>query len=193
LDKISDSIVQKAQIVSNLNRETNLFLRLAARNYEVGNYDESAQILEKQLEQFPKNSAAQILLSKAYARLGKYHQAVQQLKSACEAIHSPKTFDFYLKEIEAIQRGEKIDFTNFEQKSPKPIILAESSNKGFAKNNEIKPTEHSLVSETLAKIYISQGEIKEAISIYEKLIERKPENKEKYLHAIEELKSRLEK
>ena len=54
-------------------------------------------------------------------------------------------------------------------------------------------SEHSLVSETLAKIYISQGESKRSNQIYEKLIERKPENKEKYLQSIEELKSRLEK
>lgn len=193
MDKISDSVVQKAQIVSKLNCETNLFLRLAAIKYEVGSYDESVEILEKQLDHLSNNPTAQILLSRAYARLGKYHQGVQLLKSACEAIHSPKTFEYYLKEIESIQRGQKNDFTNFEQKSPKPIILADTSNKDFTKINETKPTEHSLVSETLAKIYFSQGEIKEAISIYEKLIERKPENKEKYLHAIEELKSRLEK
>ena len=193
MDNISDSIVQKAQIISSLVEETNLTLRLAAKKYEDQNYSESAELLERFLEKFPANIPAQFLLSKTYAQLGKYHQAVQHLKSATETIHSPNTFDIYIKEIEAIQRVEKIGYT---QDSLKPVelkITSETTEGDFTQTNEPKTYEHSLVSETLAKIYISQGEFKEAINIYEKLTERKPENKEKYLHSIEELKSRHEK
>ena len=191
--KISDSIINKAQIISILSGDTNLSLRLAAKKYEDQNYAESAELLERYLEKFPTNIPAQILLSKTYAQLGKYHQAVQHLKSASESIHSPSTFDFYLKEIEAIQRGEKIGFTEDSSKPVELKIPYETTEVDFTQTNKTKSYEHSLVSETLAKIYISQGEFKEAISIYEKLTERKPENKEKYLHSIEELKSRLEK
>lgn len=193
MENISDSIVQKAQIISSLGGETNLTLHLAAKKYGDQNYAESAELLEKFLEKFPSNIAAQILLSKTYAQLGKYHQAVQHLKSASETIHSPSTFDFYLKEIEAIQRGEKTGYTEDSLKPVEFKIPYETTKGDFAQTDETKTYEHSLVSETLAKIYISQGEFKEAISIYEKLIERKPEHKEKYLHSIEELKSRLEK
>jgi tetratricopeptide (TPR) repeat protein len=193
LDKISDSIVQKAQIISSLGRETSLTLCIAAREYEEENYAESAELLERFLEKFPANIAAQIILSKTYAQHGKYHQAVQHLKSASESIHSPSTFDFYLKEIEAIQRGEKIGLAEDKSKPVELKIPDETTEGNFTQTREAKTYEHSLVSETLAKIYISQGEFKEAISIYEKLIERKPENKEKYLHSIGELKSRLEK
>ena len=193
MDKISDSIINKAQIISSLNRDTNLSLRLAAQKYEDQNYAESAELLERYLEKFPSNSPAQILLSKTYAQLGKYHQAVQQLKSASQTIHSSRTFDFYLKEIEAIQRGEKIGFTEVSSKPVELKIPHETTEVNLTQTNEAKTYEHSLVSETLAKIYISQGEFTEAIGIYEKLTERKPENKEKYLHSIEELKSRLEK
>ena len=52
--------------------------------------------------------------------------------------------------------------------------------------------ETELVSETLAKIYVSQGEFSEAIKIYQKLVERKPESREKYISLVNELKSRLE-
>jgi tetratricopeptide (TPR) repeat protein len=193
LDNISDSIVQKAQIISNLGRESNLSLRIAVKKYENQNYAESAELLERYLEKFPTNIPAQILLSKTYAQLGKYHQAVQHLKSASETIHSPSTYDFYLKEIEAIQRAEKTGYTEDSLKPVEFKIPYETTKGDFAQTDETKTYEHSLVSETLAKIYISQGEFKEAISIYEKLIERKPEHKEKYLHSIEELKSRLEK
>jgi len=193
LDSISDSITQKAQIISNLNRETNLSLRLAAKKYGDENYSESAELLERYLEKFPSNAPAQILLSKAYAQLGKYHQALQHLKSASEIIHSPQTFDFYLKEIEDIQRKDKIVFDTGISRKPDYIISDEFNQKEITPTDEPNSYDTMLVSETLAKIYISQGELKEAIKIYEKLIERKPENKEKYLQSIEELKSRLEK
>jgi tetratricopeptide (TPR) repeat protein len=46
---------------------------------------------------------------------------------------------------------------------------------------------HSIVSDTLAKIYIAQGEIEEAISIYKKLIEKHPHKAEYYSQRISEL------
>jgi tetratricopeptide (TPR) repeat protein len=193
LENISDWITQKAQIISKLNRDTNLSLLTAAKKYEDQNYSESAEILERHLEIFPSNTAAKILLSKTYARLGKYQQAVQHLKSASEIIHSPKTFDFYLKEIEEIQRGELAEIKSETANNLDLKITSEPISNIAAQTTDSKTYEHTLVSETLAKIYISQGELIEAIKIYEKLMERKPESKEKYLQSIEELRSRLEK
>ena len=46
-----------------------------------------------------------------------------------------------------------------------------------------------LASETLANIYLSQGEKTEAIKILELLIERKPEKREYYMAKIAEIKS----
>lgn len=193
LDNISDSITQKAQIISKLNGDTNLFLHIAAKKYKDGKYAESAEILEKHLEKFPNNTAALILISKTYAHLGKYQQAVQHLKSASEIIHSSQTFDFYLKEIEEIQRGELSEINSEIVNTSDFKITSKPISNISAQTIESQTYEHTLVSETLAKIYISQGELIEAIKIYEKLMERKPENKEKYLHSLEELKSRLEK
>ncbi len=48
------------------------------------------------------------------------------------------------------------------------------------------------VSETLAKIYITQGEFEEAIDVYEKLIKKTPSKQEYYLQRISELQSQLE-
>jgi len=193
LNKSSGSSTQKAQIISDLNRDTSLSLHIANKNYRDEHYDESAELLERHLEKFPFDTAAQILLSKNYAQLGKYHQAVQHLKSIASTIHSPKTIDFYLQEIEDIQRGEKTGF-NIDNLNLTDFKIPVETHKEYSTpSGEPKTYETLLVSETLAKIYISQGEFTEAIKIYEKLIERKPENNEKYLHSIEELKSRLEK
>ena len=48
-----------------------------------------------------------------------------------------------------------------------------------------------IVSETLAKIYLAQGEIQEAISIYEKLKKKEPAKENYFSQRIDELKSKL--
>jgi tetratricopeptide (TPR) repeat protein len=52
--------------------------------------------------------------------------------------------------------------------------------------------QNMFVSETLAKIYITQGEFREAIDVYQKLIKKTPSKQEYYLQKISELQSQLE-
>ncbi|MFO7447037.1 MAG: tetratricopeptide repeat protein [Ignavibacteriaceae bacterium] len=52
--------------------------------------------------------------------------------------------------------------------------------------------ESMIVSETLAKIYIAQGEYKEAVEVYEKLKRKSPHQVEYYNQKIAELKKELE-
>jgi tetratricopeptide (TPR) repeat protein len=58
--------------------------------------------------------------------------------------------------------------------------------------NENISDEKMIISETLAKIYASQGEINEAIKIYEKLKLKNPSSEEYYSQKIGELKSKLD-
>lgn len=183
----SNSLAQIASVLIRLNAYSNLVVHLAESDYEQGNYSQAANTLEGNLP----DVSAQILLSKTYAHLGKYHLALQTLKSACDAIHSPRTFEFYLKEFEGIKQLGEIKFDSGLTLPPDFTVPDDTEQKQSTLIDETKTYESLLVSETLANIYISQGELKEAIKIYEKLIERKPENKEKYLQSIEELKSRL--
>jgi tetratricopeptide (TPR) repeat protein len=54
---------------------------------------------------------------------------------------------------------------------------------------EYLPDKSRLASETLANIYLSQGQKSEAIKVYESLFQRNPEKKEYYLEKIRELKA----
>jgi tetratricopeptide (TPR) repeat protein len=59
-----------------------------------------------------------------------------------------------------------------------------------ANQNSHSLDKSKLASETLANIYLSQGEKTEAIKIFELLIDRKPEKKEYYLAKIAEIRSK---
>ncbi len=48
-----------------------------------------------------------------------------------------------------------------------------------------------IVSETLAKIYVAQGEFREAIAVYEKLSQKNPGKEEYFSQKIAGLKSKL--
>jgi tetratricopeptide (TPR) repeat protein len=68
-----------------------------------------------------------------------------------------------------------------------------TSNQNYELTNPDTFVEDNMfVSETLAKIYITQGEMKEAIGVYQKLIKKNPAKQEYYLQKISELQSQLE-
>ncbi len=52
------------------------------------------------------------------------------------------------------------------------------------------PSEVKIASETLAKIYVAQGEFKEAIEMYRRLIPKNPSKKEYFLERISELQAK---
>ena len=58
-----------------------------------------------------------------------------------------------------------------------------------SKENNYKPDKSKLATETFAKILISQGQIDEAIKIFQTLIERNPNKREYYLEKIREIQS----
>ena len=187
----SDYFLKKSNIVLDYKPDSPLLIHLALSKYVNGDYSIAVDLLEKYLIRYPNNPCALILLSKAYARVGKYQMAMQSLKEACEEIHSNLTFEFYLKEIEQIKNKEKLIFDSSISSPAELRFKDDLSPSEKQVSNETVSYDSMLVSETLAKIYISQGEFREAIKIYEKLIERKPDSKQKFLMAIEELNSRL--
>ena len=76
----------------------------------------------------------------------------------------------------------------------KKMMHAKIERTDDAKNYETEPINNKLdksklASETLAKIYLSQGSKKEAIEIYKLLIQRNPDKEEYYLKRIEEIQS----
>lgn len=221
---------QKVSLIYEYNKNSPLFVRIAHNQIEANNPDKAIEILDDGLKNYPEYPSAYFLLGKAYTIKGLYSQALKYVKRGSELIHSPKTYDYYLREIEAIKKQrsffkasrweddikdktkpdavedssikqiedslktmppitESIKKLNEEIMEAKEAIqkakeAASPSIKSFAQSNLI-------VSETLAKIYINQGEFQEAISVYEKLIEKNPDKKDYYEIKIEEIKIRM--
>lgn len=217
---------QKVNLIYEYNKNSPLFVRIAHNQIEANNPDKAIEILDDGLKKYPEYPAAYFLLGKAYTIKSLYSQALKYVKRGSELIHSPKTYDYYLREIEAIKKQrsffkatrweeeikedavsdsdikdiedslktmppitESIKKLNEELMEAKETIqkakeITSPSSKSFAESNLI-------VSETLAKIYINQGEFQEAIAVYEKLIAKKPDKKDYYEIKIEEIKIRM--
>ena len=223
-----DAFNQKVSLIYEYNNKSPLFARVAENEIEKNNVDEAIKILTEGLNNHPDFSVAYFLLSKAHTIKGNYGQALKFVKKGSELIHSPKTFDYYLREIDAIKKQRQLfnvsrwadsandNFSSFnpaqanktESNEPAESIedtlnrltteidgATKSIKEAKKKIEDTRIKEYSssdfIVSETLAKIYITQGEFKEAISVYKKLKLKNPEKEIYFNTKIEELKTML--
>lgn len=231
----------KVSLIFEYDKTSPLFVRQANTEIENNNVERAIEILTEGIKLYSDYPTAYILYSKALSLVGEYGNALNQAKTASDLLHSKKTYEFYLREIENIKkrsslfnsnRGtafipdsnyfvkhkqqelfeeelEKRKNKNLNENSEQSGIderlgeLAEEissarisdvpfDNNGDNPNNELTGTGSTIVSETLAKIYAAQGEYKEAIRVYEKLIYKTPAKEDEYIHKINELNSRLE-
>lgn len=216
----SEIFNEKVSLIYEYNKQTPLFVRMANIHLEKNNPHEALIILNAGLIHYPDHPVALFLIAKAHSALGNYSQAIKFLKKGSEIIHSPKTYEYYLREIEAVKK-QKV-FYNIDDKSEGNSTLPEKEKdlssvfltdtvKKIAE--ELKEAEEVLinsekenfetpsfnliddsiiVSETLAKIYVNQREYQEAIRIYEKLKNKNPEKSHYFDSKIDELKLKLE-
>ena len=228
----------KVSLIFEYDKSSPLFARQANTEMENNNVERAIEILKEGLKLYPDYPSAYLLYSKALTLIGEYGKALQQAKIASDLLHSKKTYEHYLKEIENIKKRSSLftssrgstfipEFNRLE-KEPQPdlfekeyevdldenkeetstniddrldelaeeISTAKISDTPVESNNDEIDEESgytgSIISETLAKIYAAQGEYKEAIKVYEKLMLKTPSKKEEYIERIRELNSRFD-
>ena len=203
----AETFNDKVNLIYEYNKRSPLFVRVANSEIEKNNTARAAEILHEGLSIYPDYPTAHILLGKAFMLLGKYKEALDSFRKGSELVNSHKVYEYYMQEVETLKK-QRVLF----ESSPKPGFLEEkeepkSSSRSLEEElssfdslsgTKPEPTSgkpaagESIVSETLANIYITQGEFKEALTIYERLLTKNPHKKDYYLKKIEELKSELE-
>jgi tetratricopeptide (TPR) repeat protein len=147
-------------------------------------------------------------MGKALMLLGKYKESLDSYRKASELLNSHQVYEHYLHEVENLKKQRILFETSRKpgfldeieddgQKDKKISLEKELSSFDSMTGQKINPPAsgsggESIVSETLANIYITQGEFREALSIFERLLNKNPQKREYYLQKISELKARFE-
>ncbi|HSP89120.1 MAG TPA: tetratricopeptide repeat protein, partial [Ignavibacteriaceae bacterium] len=214
--KAEDLYKNKIRLIYEYNRKSPLFARIANWELENNNSETAIEIIENGLRENPEFPTPYFILGKAYSKTGDYNKALKCFKKGSELIHSKETYQFYLRELESLKnlktpsdfytsqvpevKKEKINegtSSNFEDnldelaekisKAKIAVIKEEKSSSQYVSEESASGGESSMiVSETLAKIYIAQGEIKEAITVYEKLKKKEPSRENYFSQKISE-------
>lgn len=217
-----DLTTDKIKLIFEFNNSSSLFARVAASEMENGNILDAVKILETGLELHSHYPTPYLLLAVANAYAGKEEEARSNAVMGSELLGSSDTLEFYLKKIADIiternslsgakrpafltekkeDKAEKIE-DEFENLENKLDILAERLSKakiipkGMGESMPDIPQPEvkikRIVSDTMAEIFLAQNNYKEAITIYEELLEQKPDKADFYLQKITDLKSLLE-
>jgi len=211
----------KIKLIFEYNRSSPLFARIAGWELENNNSEAAIEILQEGLRENPEFPTAYFILGKAYSGTGDYKKALKCFKKGSELIHSRETYHHYLRYLDNIrstQISPEIKALSLERKKDQPLpgkegirssriednldelaekisrakipVVPETDVPGKYEADEMPETSF-IVSETLAKIYLSQGEINEAIKVYEKLSKKEPSKAEYFSQKISELKTKV--
>lgn len=134
-----------------------------------------------------------------------YVHEIENIKKQRSAFEMNKRLSTWVDIPEDIEDQNKKEFSNKSNsvddrlseiaQKISSIKLSETSrqnNNSKTESNDQRFKEKSITSETMAKIFVAQGEFKEAINIYQKLSELKPDRKSYFDQKISELNKKLE-
>lgn len=220
MPKSEDLYKNKIKLIYEYNRKSPLFVRIASWELEENNIDAAIEILIDGLSGNPEYPTSYFILGKAYSAKGDYSKALNFYRKGSALIHSQETYQYYTREIESLKKlrtSSEDSAGNMAKINPDNKVIESGVQSSFEDNlgelakkisgakipamseaNDDKinydeePVESGMiVSETLAKIFITQGETKEAINIYKKLIKKEPAKENYYSRKIAELELKL--
>jgi len=204
----SQTFNDKVNLIYEYNKQSPLFVRVANSEIEKNNTEKAVEILNDGLSLYPNYPVAHILLGKALMLMGKYKESLDSFRKGSDLVNSHKVYEYYLQEVENLKKQRAL----FES-SHSPGFISETEDKGgqekkISLESELSSYDSmddkkkspgtpgaggdSIISETLANIYITQGEFKEALTIFERLLKKNPQKQEYYSQKISELKAKLD-
>jgi tetratricopeptide (TPR) repeat protein len=213
----ADSIKDNVSLIFESDRSSPIFIRYANYELQNNNLDNALSVLQDGIKKYPHHPVAHILLGKTLAQSGNYSQAASHIKTAALLLNSNKTLEYYLNEFEVFKSQRSVfqsvsrkAFLTDSKKDEQETVTEHFENKELGQSlldtiNEISsgekrfeqkqdnenslPQDNLIVSETLAKIYLAQGEIQEAVKVYSRLMKKNPDKTDYYQKKIDEIKS----
>jgi tetratricopeptide (TPR) repeat protein len=145
----AEAFNQKVSLIYEYNNQSPLFARLAGIEIEKNNLDNAVNILSEGLKIYPEFSLAYFLLGKVQTLKGNYSQALSYIKKGSELIHSPKSFEFYLNEIDTLKKQRSFfNISRWAEFANETL----SSKEKFSSSNNIDEKSDGTIEETLTKL-----------------------------------------
>ena len=179
---------------------SNLFIQLAEAHRLQGRYDEAIHICREGLQKAPESLRGRLILGKCYFEKGMNAEAKRELEKVAERIEEclpvfkllgqiylqeksgdPALYD--AREEEKPKKGLSLPEMNLlRQKSERKSIPVEAdTQEDFAAPKRTlpgDPTPKVIQTDTLAEIYLKQGHLEKALSIYQEILTLEPGNTE---------------
>lgn len=204
---LSGEFVKRDKILNFINEKlpgfpTNLKMDMEGHFAELKNKDRPIAEVEKSQNLQSGGSELDEIIEEI--EQGKYQKETpsadekeSEFASVMSDIFSPQSLDEEKTNSIASENIEKTEDISQQKKEANTLLNKDSSktevNLNKLKDEEIpqqpsqKPAKKRIVSKTLGEIYASQGQINEAISVFEKLLEQQPGNEE-IIRKLSELK-----
>lgn len=213
--KTKDIAADRIKLIYEFNNASPLFARVAYSIINEGNISEAIEILNKGIKSNPDYPSAYFLYAIACAYAGEEIKAKELVKKGISFFPSSQTEEYYFRKIDSIisERNSLNEIktpafsetTTNKIEEPEEKIeenldeLAEKlTNAKIVFNPEEKKSEpleapeykgEKIASETLAGIYISQNNYKEAMAVYKELIKKHPDKADYYAVKIAEMQN----
>lgn len=191
------------------------FAREAETLLQGGDVLEAARLCAEGLVRYPWYATGNLMLGRCHEELGRHGEALVEYRRALVALPDSKVLREAVRRVELRQReayrsfaeeqarmlGPVVNTRTFEQyvregdgenaaefllQKPKPSPAREPTLAVQEAGTE-EDGSPEIVTVTLAEIYAAQGQFVEAIGAYRKLLERRPEEAERFRKRIREL------
>ena len=200
--------MDKFALVYEFNTDSPLITYKATKELEAKNYSMAMDLLESAIEKYPNHATAYFMYSLALAYNNQFEKANENILLGHNILKNEKTKKYYQSMVDKIKREAAGVNVNFDETVNDILTETFLEPEEFDTLQDLElldeelideepPVEqhfeqNSIVTETLAEIYASQGNFEEAIEIFEKLKEIKTELTEKFDNRIKELNQSIE-
>jgi tetratricopeptide (TPR) repeat protein len=214
-----DDDIKKLLLLYEFNKSSPLFARIADYYLNNGNFDEALTFMDKGLENHPNYFTARIIYAKALACIGKVDLAKKEIDNAFLLNNSIENKDTYYRQMEkissdtirvsdsrrvsffegSIENEDSSNESSFEDNLEELAKKLEGAKikgvDGIETETEENPgivfTKKPVASETLAGIYLAQGNLEEAKNVYLELKKKNPDKADYYNEKIAEIDNSL--